>query len=380
MDLRLTHEQQQIVESAETFLGQASTMAKVRQHTQSMAPMDDNLWSAMADLGWCGVHLPEAVGGLELDWMSLCLLQEQMGRHLACVPFFDSVVLTASALKARATHPLAKHWLEKIAQTACVAAMSLNGELAQATPNDKGWQLTGTWREVGSAPMAALLLLPAQTPSGETVLFALPRQCEHLNVTPQSTLDRTRCMAQVHALGVDVSLDQCLAQGQDADALLAEVKCLGAIGLAAEQVGVAQRCLDMALAYVLQRQQFGRPIASFQAIKHRCAQMLVEVESARSAVYGAACMVDTQPDLQTLMVNAAQARVTATQASQFCARENLQLHGGVGFTWEYDPHFFLRRAQASSQRLGAVAEWLEGVAALYDNTDGEHNNTGVEHA
>lgn len=380
MDLRLTHEQQQIVESAETFLGKASTMAKVRLHTQSMAPMDDNLWSAMADLGWCGVHLPEALGGLELDWMSLCLLQEQMGRHLACVPFFDSVVLTASALKARATHPLAKHWLEKIAQTACVAAMSLNGELAQATPNDKGWQLTGTWRDVGSAPMAQLLLLPAQTPTGETVLFALTPQCEHLNVTPHTTLDRTRCMAQVHALGVDVSVDQCLAQGQDADALLAEAKYLGAIGLAAEQVGVAQRCLDMALAYVLERQQFGRTIASFQAIKHRCAQMLVEVESARSAVYGAACMVDTQPDLQTLMVNAAQARVTATQASQFCARENLQLHGGVGFTWEYDPHFFLRRAQASSQRLGAVAEWLEGVAALYDNTDGEHNNTGVEHA
>ena len=366
MDLRFTHEQQQIIESAETFLSKASTMANVRLHTESMAPKDDNLWSAMADLGWCGVHIPEAVGGLELDWMSLCLLQEQMGRHLACVPFFDSVVLTASALKARATHPLAKHWLEKIAQTACVAAMSFNAELAKATPSDKGWQLTGTWREVGSAQMAQLLLLPAQTPTGETVLFALTPQCKHLNITAQITLDPTRCMAQVHAQGVEVSLDQCLARGQDADALLAEVKYLSAIGLAAEQVGVAQRCLDMALAYVMERQQFGRPIASFQAIKHRCAQMLVEVESARSAVYGAACMVDTQPDLQTLMVNAAQARVTATQASQFCARENLQLHGGVGFTWEYDPHFFLRRAQASSQRLGSVAEWLEGVAAVYD--------------
>lgn len=380
MDLRLTHEQQQIVESAETFLGKASTMAKVRLHTQSMAPMDDNLWFAMADLGWCGVHLPEALGGLELDWMSLCLLQEQMGRHLACVPFFDSVVLSASALKACATHPLARQWLEKIAQSQAIAALSLSSDFAQATPSDKGWQLTGTWREVGSAHMAQLLLLPAQTPTGETVLFALTPQCEHLNIKPQTTLDPTRCMAQVHALGVDVSLDQCLAQGQDADALLAEVKYLGAIGLAAEQVGVAQRCLDMALAYVLERQQFGRPIASFQAIKHRCAQMLVEVESARSAVYGAACMVDTQPDLPTLMLNAAQARVTATQASQFCARENLQLHGGVGFTWEYDPHFFLRRAQASSQRLGAATEWLESVAALYDNTGGAHKNTGVEHA
>ena len=136
-----------------------------------------------------------------------------------------------------------------------------------------------------------------------------------------------------------------------------------------EQVGVAEACLDMALAYVLERQQFGRPIASFQAIKHRCAQMLVEVESARSAVYGAACLADILDDAAGLLVSAAQARVTATEAAQFCARENLQLHGGVGFTWEYDPHFYLRRAQASSQRLGPVSEWLESVAALNDTAE-----------
>ena len=156
---------------------------------------------------------------------------------------------------------------------------------------------------------------------------------------------------------------RCLAQGAALEAALARTLQWGAIALAAEQVGVAQQCLDLTLTYAAQRSQFDRPIASFQAVKHRCAQMLVAVEGARSAVYGAACMADAAPDdAATLLLYAAQARVAATEAAQFCARESLQLHGGVGFTWEFDPHLYLRRAQASSQRLGPLSWWLEQVA------------------
>ena len=369
MDLHLTEEQQQIVESAETFLAKASSMAQVRALTQAKTPMDRALWSAMADLGWPGVNLPEEVGGLNLDGVSLCLLQEQLGRRLACVPFFDTVVLAAEALKALQAQALARHWLEKIAQDKAIASLSLDPSQATATVSDSGWHLTGKWRSVGSAQLADILLLPAQMPSGETCLFALPQPAELLLITPQINLDATRCSAQVQAHNIALSSELCLARGSAAKDLLARVKCWGAIGLAAEQVGVAQQCLDMALAYVLERQQFGRPIASFQAIKHRCAQMLVEVESARSAVYGAACTADAHPELPSLKVSAALARVTATQAAQFCARENLQLHGGVGFTWEYDPHFYLRRAQASSQCLGPVSEWLEGVASQLETSE-----------
>ena len=369
MDLQLTLEQQQIVESAEAFLAKASSMVQVRAHTQSLAPMDPTLWAAMADLGWCGVHLPEAVGGLDLDWVSVCLLQEQMGRRLACVPFFDTAVLTATALKTLPPQALAQHWLNKIASEKAVASMALSCEEAYAHANEKGWQLEGTWKSVGSAQLADIILLPAKTPAGETLLFAVNAHSEGLKISPQTSLDTTRCSAVVQAIGVKATQEQCLAQGPTAATLLTRIKYLGAIGLAAEQVGVAQACLDMALAYVLERQQFGRPLASFQAIKHRCAQMLVEVESARSAVYGAACLADTHDSTEGLMVSAAQARVTATEAAQFCARENLQLHGGVGFTWEYDPHFYLRRAQASSQRLGPVSEWLECVASLYDTDE-----------
>lgn len=369
MELQLTSEQLQIVESAETFLAKASAMTQVRAHTQSKAHMDSALWSAMADLGWCGVHLSESVGGLDLDWVSVCLLQEQMGRRLACVPFFDTAVLSATALKSLLPHALAEHWLTQIATEKAVAAMALSWQTATARVHSLGWQLDGTWPSVGSAQMAQVILLPAQTSAGETLLFALDTQSSGLKITSLETLDTTRCMALVQANGVNVQDVQCLARGQAAEALLTRIKYLAAIGLAAEQVGVAQACLDMALAYVLERQQFGRSIASFQAIKHRCAQMLVEVESARSAVYGAACLAETPGDATGLLVSAAQARVTATEAAQFCARENLQLHGGVGFTWEYDPHFYLRRAQASSQRLGPVSEWLESVASLYDTAE-----------
>ena len=372
MNLHLTHEQQQIVESAEVFLSKVSSMSQVRAHTQSLALMDESLWSAMSDLGWCGLHLPEEVGGLDLDWVSVCLLQEQMGRRLACVPFFDSTVLSATALKLSLPHPRAAHCLAQIAQKKAVAAMAFNAQNAVASPTHNGWQLEGQWHAVGSAQLANVLVLPAHSPTGETLLFALEAHEAGLQIKPQQTLDMTRCMAQIQGQGLEVQSEHCLARGQAAENLLTQIKCLGAIGLAAEQVGVAQQCLDMALAYVLERQQFGRPIASFQAIKHRCAQMLVEIESARSAVYGSACLADTQPELSSLIVSAAQARVAATEASQFCARENLQLHGGVGFTWEYDPHFYLRRAQASSQRLGPVSEWLERVASHYDSAELTH--------
>lgn len=210
--------------------------------------------------------------------------------------------------------------------------------------------------------MAHGLLLPAQTESGETLLLLVPTDAPGLQVHALQTLDGTRRMARVQAQNVVLDDSACLARGNLVRDVMNRVRCQGAIALAAEQVGVAQQCLDLTLAYTGQRHQFDRPVAGFQAVKHRCAQMLVALESARSAVYGAACMADTHPDSAVLMFYAAQARVAATEAALFCSREAIQLHGGVGFTWEFDPHFYLRRAQAASQRLGPVSWWLEQVA------------------
>ena len=378
MDLSLSDEQQQIVDSAADFLAEASSAPAMRTAGESASSLDAALWSGMAELGWCGVHLPEEAGGLGLGLVELALLQEQLGRRLACVPFFDSVALAATALRELPASALAQQWLEQLATGEKKAALALPPEAgspatatpAQARQTGNGWTLDGTWPQVGSAAMADVLLLSAQGESGERLLFAVPADSAGLQVQSLTTLDTTRRIAKVVCTAVQLPADNCLAQGALLDAVLARVQQLGAIALAAEQVGAAQQCLDLTLDFAAQRVQFDRPIAGFQAVKHRCGEMLVVLESARSAVYGAACMADTAPDAATLLFHAAQARVAATEAAQFCAREALHLHGGVGFTWEYDPHLYLRRAQASSQRLGPPSWWLEQVAIqLIDSPD-----------
>lgn len=366
MDLSLSDEQQQIAASAATFLQEASAMPAVRAASESASGLDSTLWSGMAELGWCGVHLPEEAGGLGLGLVELVLLQEQLGRRLACVPLFDSVALASTALRELPSSALAQQWLQVLASGDKKAALALSAEAilpkARARRSDSGWTLDGAWPQVGSAALADVLLLPAQGEAGENLLFAVPADAAGLQVQPLATLDATRRMAAVQCTAVALPLENCLGHGAPLDAVLARTLQWGAIALAAEQVGVAQQCLDLTLVYASQRVQFDRPIAGFQAVKHRCAQMLVAIEGARSAVYGAACMADTVPDAATLLFHAAQARVAATEAAQFCAREALHLHGGVGFTWEFDPHLYLRRAQASSQRLGPVTWWLEQVA------------------
>jgi len=366
MDLSLSDEQQQITDSAATFLQEASAMPAVRAASESAIGLDSALWQGMAELGWCGVHLPEEAGGLGLGLVELVLLQEQLGRRLACVPFLDSVALAATALLELPGSALAQQWLACLATGEKKAALALGAEAVRPTAHVRrsasGWTLDGVWPQVGSAALADVLLLPAQGEAGESLLLLVPANTAGTDIKPLTTLDATRRMAAVQCRAVALPLEHCLGQGAPLDAVLARTLQWGAIALAAEQVGVAQQCLDLTLVYASQRVQFDRPIAGFQAVKHRCAQMLVAIESARSAVYGAACMADTAPHATTLLFHAAQARVAATEAAQFCAREALHLHGGVGFTWEFDPHLYLRRAQASSQRLGAPSWWLERVA------------------
>jgi len=384
MELVLSEEQQHIADSAAVFLAKASAMPGVRTISQSAEGWDPKLWQDMAELGWCGVSVPESAGGLGLGQVERVLLQEQLGRRLACVPFFDSAVLAASALAAFDKHPVALAWSQRLASGEAIMSLALpevsfhqsipqaaSSHVSGAPPapiarpasgERQGWTLEGEWPQVGSAAMAHGLLLPAQTESGETLLLLVPTDAPGLQVHALQTLDGTRRMARVQAQAVVLDDSACLARGNWVHDVVRRVRCQGAIALAAEQVGVAQQCLDLTLAYTGQRHQFDRPVAGFQAVKHRCAQMLVALESARSAVYGAACMADTHPDSAVLMFYAAQARVAATEAALFCSREAIQLHGGVGFTWEFDPHFYLRRAQAASQRLGPVSWWLEQVA------------------
>lgn len=367
MDLRLNDEQKMIAESASIFLQEKSTSAQVRHISENGGGMDRALWQEAIEMGWMGVALPEHVGGMGLGWMELVLLQEKMGYHLACIPFFDAVVALSPLWQHLSLTAQGSAVVERLAQSGkiCVLGMSVHGHLsAQASVEHKDNQLllSGSWPQVGSGTHADVFILPVTLPCGNLALVEVAANAEGVQVDALKTMDATRSSAQVSAQQVRLNAAQILVHGPELQALWSRLRCLAAMGLAAEQVGVAERALDLTVNYTKERQQFGKAVAVFQGVKHRAAQMLIKIETARSAVYGAAFMADAKASDDELLMFAAQARTEATEAALFATRESIQLHGGVGFTWEFDPHLYFRRAQSASQRLGSVAQWREAVA------------------
>lgn len=360
MELTLSEDQRLIAEAATDLLAEACDSRALRAAADSVDGLDHELWQRLVESGWCGVQAPEADGGMGLGWVELALLHEQLGRRLAGVPYFDSVALGACLL--RAAGDGASALLAAVGAGSAVVVVAFGGEQARATSlAEGGWQLDGCWPQVDAAAWADHLLLCARDEAGEDVLLAAPASA--LLRRPLRSIDATRRRAEVRAEGVQLPASACLLRGAALERALRRTRDLGAIALAAELAGVARQCLDLTLAYTAGRVQFDRPIASFQAVKHRCAKMLVAIEAARSAVYGAATVVDADPDEATLAFHAAQALCAAVDAAQYAAQEAIQLHGGVGFTWEYDPQLYFKRAQAGSVRLGPVGEWRERVAA-----------------
>ena len=396
MDLVLTEEQVMIRESAAEVLSQQSASADVRRVIERHAAYDAALWQTVAaELGWCGLSVPERAGGAGLGATELVLLMEQLGQRLACVPYFGTAVLAAQALarctgdeigasgaQADAGSEEAVRWLARIAAGETRAALAVEHALpfeadesaglpaqastvaAHATPD--GFRLSGTLAAVLDGVMADLLLVPARLADGgsdDIALFAVETAHAGVTRTPLATLDATRAFAGIALNDVRVAPAACLARGAAVRDALAQTAWLAALALAAEQLGGAQQCLDLTLAYTAERVQFGRAIASFQAVKHRCAEMLVAVEAARSAVLGAAAAWDAAQGALAAgpgvanYADIAVAKASANDAFRFCAQEAIQLHGGVGFTWEYDPQLYFKRAQASGALFGSTP-WL----------------------
>ena len=371
MDLSLNEEQKMIAESAAVFLQEKSSSAQVRKVSETEGGLDRALWQEVVEMGWCSVALPEAAGGMGLGLRELVLLQEKMGYHLACVPFFDAVVAVTPLWQALSQTEAGLPVVERLAASGqiCVLGMTVRGELPAAAmvkvEGATGDQLVlnGQWGQIGSGAHADVFLLPATLPCGSLGLLEVSAKAEGLSVQALKTMDATRSSANVTATNVKLTGAAVLIHGEALTKLWAQTRNVAAIGLAAEQVGVAERALDLAVEYTKERQQFGKAVGSFQGVKHRAAQMLVKVETARSAVYAAAFIADGAGESTDLTYFAAQARTDATEAALFSTRESIQLHGGVGFTWEFDPHLFFRRAQASSQRMGTVEQWREQIAA-----------------
>ncbi|WP_446901616.1 acyl-CoA dehydrogenase family protein [Burkholderia sp. YIM B11467] len=378
MDLALTDEQAMIRDAAADVLAERSASADVRRALEQSAGRDDALWAALAgELGWNALALAEAAGGLGLGAVEQTVLMEQLGRRVACVPYFSTACLAATALTGCDT-PLATGWLAKIAEGACSATLALPLDLRAGTvaswllpivaeETAGGYALSGAIKQVIDGARADLLLVPARIANeGQSLaVFAIDvATATGLTVTPLETLDATRPIARVAFEETRVSRDALLA-GRDAAQVLERTAWFAALALAAEQLGGAQQCLDLTLDYTSQRVQFGRTIASFQAVKHRCAQMMVSIESARSAVLGAAHAWDAEAGATpgaALRADIAAAKAAANDAYAFCAQEAIQLHGGVGFTWEYDPHLYFKRAQASGAQFGTTPQLLEWIA------------------
>ncbi|KVL55420.1 acyl-CoA dehydrogenase [Burkholderia cepacia] len=379
MDLALTDEQAMIRDAAADVLAERSASADVRRALEQSAGRDDALWAALAgELGWNALALPEAAGGLGLGAVEQTVLMEQLGRRVACVPYFSTACLAATALAGCTGNPLALHWLAGIAEGACSATLALPFDLpavsrplpvvAEAAAG--GYALSGSIGQVIDGARADLLLVPARIANeGQSIgLFAIDvATASGLSVTPLDTLDATRPVARIVLDETRVNRDALLAVGAVAGQVLERTGWFAALALAAEQLGGAQQCLDLTLDYTSQRMQFGRAIASFQAVKHRCAQMMVLIESARSAVLGAAHAWDAEAGSvvpgNALRADIAAAKSAANDAYAFCAQEAIQLHGGVGFTWEYDPHLYFKRAQASGAQFGRSPQLLEWIAS-----------------
>lgn len=364
-DLSLTDEQRQIADAVEELLARESASAAMRRAAFEGDGFDLALWRHVSELGACGVHLPADHGGLGLGMTELVLIAEPFGRRLACVPWFESAALAATALLFVDDESVYARFAPGIASGRTIATMDIG--LVEAPPvmakrDGAGWRLDGRLPAVPAAAAAGVLLFVAASDDGP-LLLALALDSPGVRRRRRATHDATRPVAEVILAGAIAGAADCLCRGDAATRAVDLTRQVAAVALAAEQVGVAQQCLDLTVDYLQQRVQFGRPLATFQALKHRCAQMMVAIELARSAVLGAARALDEGPGADSVLRLAAMARCQADEAAQFCTQEAIQLHGGVGFTWEFDPQLYFKRAQAARHWLGTPSAWRERVAA-----------------
>jgi len=343
MKASFTEDQEMIRDTAHSFLTDWKSAGGCRQLTDAKLPSDAKAWAALAgELGFAGLMIPEAHGGAGLGDIERALVMEEMGRVLFMAPYFSTCVL-ASDLLIEAGGESAEKLLEQIASGTRTCAVAHLPASALSTG-----KLTGTAPMVVDGAEADDVLIVCADG-----LYHVSGDAEGLTRSHQTTLDLTRARARLEFTSVEVD---CLSKKLDHEAARAR----SAVALAAEQVGGADAMLTETVAYSLERKQFGRQIGSFQAVKHRCADMMIAVETARSAVYLGAAMAGEGRD--ALIEHAAIAKSEASEAYFKVAGDAIQMHGGVGVTWEYDLHFHFKRAQSGKRLLGSPEHWRETLA------------------
>ena len=360
MNFAFTEEQEELRNMVRSFLEAKSPESAVREQMETDDGYDTAVWQQMAEqMGLQALHIPEEYGGQGFGYVELGIVLEEMGRALLCAPYFASVVLAANTLLQSGDEAAKAAHLPGIASGETIATLAFTepsgkwdeaGITLEATVTSDGagdgYTLTGTKSFVIDGATAALIIVAARTANGVS-LFTVDGGADGITKTRLNTMDQTRKQAKLEFAGTPATLLGTEGQGW---AVLETVLDLAAVGLAAEQVGGAQFVLDMAVQYAKDRVQFGRPIGSFQAIKHKCADMLLEVESAKSAAYyGLWCASEMNDELPS---TASLAKAYVSEAYFHAAAENIQIHGGIGFTWEHPAHLYFKRAKSSELLFG----------------------------
>ncbi len=367
MMLGTTQEHEELRASVRRFLADKAPLPRVRELMETEDGTDAAVWAqAGAQLGLPGLAIPEAYGGAGFTFAEQAIVLEEFGAALYGGPYLASAVFAATALLASPDEGARRGLLPGIASGETIATLAFTEDDGSWDPasirltavkDGDAWKLDGHKSFVLDGHAAGLILVVAQTSAGLS-LFAVAGTEAGLTRTSLPTLDQTRKLARLEFADVAGRL---IGSPGDAAAVLDRTLDVAAIALAAEQLGGAQRALDMAVEYAKIRHQFGRPIGSFQAIKHRCADLLLEVESLRSAVsYAAAAAADSPAEIPVL---APLVKAYASETYFHVAAENIQIHGGIGFTWEHDAHLYFKRAKSSELFLGDAAYHRERLAA-----------------
>ena len=376
MDIGFTEEQELLRDTARRFLESECNTQFVRRRMAEPAAVTDEFWQKLAEQGWLGIIYPEEEGGSGLGLVDLVVLMEEMGRAVMPGPFLSTVLLGGAAIGDAGTPAQRQQWLPQIAAGTAKAALAWTepnlrwdaaGVTASAREAAAGFTLSGTKLFVGDAHLADILVVAARTRDGSTMedgvsLFLVPKDTPGLAITVLPTIDETRKLCEVRLDNVVLPMAALIGKRHRGWVPLSRVIARATVALAAEMCGGAQQVLDMTVAYAKIRIAFGKPIGSYQGVKHQAADMLVAIENAKSLTYYAAWAMDQGLEEAPLAVSMAKA--AASDMYRKVAGTGIQLHGGIGMTWEHDLQLYFKRARASEVAFGDATWHRERVAQL----------------
>jgi alkylation response protein AidB-like acyl-CoA dehydrogenase len=377
MDIGFSEEQELLRDTARKFLDGECTTRFVRQMMATEAAVTPAFWAQLADNGWLGISFPEEAGGSGLGLLDLVVLMEEVGRAVMPGPYPATVLLGGAAIVEAGSPAQRQEWLPRLAAGEAKATLAVTEANARwdaagiaathAREAPGGFVLNGAKMFVPDAHLADVLVVAARSRDGSTLedgisLFLVPREAAGVSVKVLPSIDETRKLCEVRLDNVQVPRDALLGELHQGWAPLARVIDRAAVALSAEICGTAQRVLDITVDYAKMRVAFGKPIGSYQGVKHKCADMLVEIENAKSLTYYAAWAIDEGDPEAAMAVSMAKA--AASDAGRKVCAAGIQLHGGIGMTWEHDLHLYLKRAKADEVAFGDAAWHRERIARL----------------